>query len=94
MKGNGILNKEKFKDFKHINFDLLVIDEIHKGKETRKSDKIFKMLNYKKLLGLSATPTKNLIRGTFINDNTHRFSVEDMTKYKKLYPGQYINIPV
>jgi len=90
---DGVLNKEKFKDFKFIDFDLLVIDEIHKGKETIKSDEIFKILKYKKLLGLSATPTKNLIRGTFNNDNTHRFGVEDIMKYKKLYPEQYSKIP-
>jgi len=94
IKGNGVvLDKEKFQNFKEIEFDLIVIDEVHRGKETQLSDQIFEVIKYKKLLGLSATPTRNLIRGTFSPANTHRVSVEDMLRLKKEHPDEYKNLP-
>ena len=59
------LKKQKFNKLTNIDWDLVIFDEIHKGKETKKTDKLLNGLKYKKLIGLSATPTKNLLRGTF-----------------------------
>ena len=58
-KGNNDLNteeyglvKNKFKRIDKEKWDLLIIDEVHIGKETYKTDKFLKSIDYKKLIGL------------------------------------------
>ena len=85
------LNKSKFSQIKKVQWGTIIFDEIHKGKETPKTDKLLNGLRYDKLIGLSATPTKNILRGTFNLDNTHRYTLVDEKKYKRLYPSIYKN---
>jgi superfamily II DNA or RNA helicase len=87
---NG-LKKQKFNELKNIKWDLIIFDEIHKGKETIKTDKLLNGLQYDRLLGLSATPTKNIIRGSFTDENVHRYTLKDEDDNKKLYPNLYKN---
>ncbi len=84
-----VLSKEKFNIIKDIEFDLICIDEVHHGVITEKSQNIIEVLKHKKLLGLSATPTKNLVAGDFSKDNTHMFTLQDEHEMKKLYPDLY-----
>lgn len=86
---DGVFSKEKFDNIRNINFELLVIDEVHFGTETYKSKEVLTLLNYKKLLGLSATPVKNLISGTFGVHNTHSYTIIDEIENKKLDPISY-----
>ena len=81
--------KEKFKILRGIKWDLIVVDECHRGKESELTDKLLGHLNYDRLLGLSATPTRNLLRGTFAPSDTHTYSISDEKKFKKLYPDIY-----
>jgi len=83
------LKKQKFDDIRNIEWDLVIFDEIHKGKETPKTDKLLSSLKYKKLVGLSATPTKNLVRGTFTMFNTHIYGLYDEYKYQNEFPEEY-----
>ncbi len=83
------LKKQKFDDIRNIEWDLVIFDEIHKGKETPKTDKLLSSLKYKKLVGLSATPTKNLVRGTFTMSNTHIYGLYDEYKYQNEFPEEY-----
>jgi len=83
------LKKNKFSELQKIVWDLIIFDEIHKGKETPKTDELLNGLKYKKFLGLSATPTKNLLRGTFTLDNTHRYTLAEENDYCIKYPGKY-----
>ena len=85
------LKKAKFSEVQKEIWDLIIFDEIHKGKETPKTDKLLSGLNYVKLLGLSATPTKNLLRGTFTLDNTHRYTLAEEKEYGIKYPQIYKN---
>lgn len=85
------LKKDKFVELADIEWDLIIFDEIHKGKETHKTDRLLNELKYKKLLGLSATPTKNILRGTFDANNTHKHTIVEETKYKEKYPQIYKN---
>jgi len=90
--GKGLL-KNKFQNIKDKNWDLLIIDEVHRGVETKKTEDILDNIKYKKLIGLSATASKNLVRGTFSIDNTHVFSLLDEYKYKNndKYKKHYTN---
>jgi len=81
--------KEKFKILRGIKWDLIIVDECHRGKESELTDKLLGHLNYDRLLGLSATPTRNLLRGTFLPCDTHTYSISDEKKFKKLYPEIY-----
>lgn len=83
------LKKLKFSELAKETWDLIIFDEIHKGKETPKTDELLSKLKYKKLLGLSATPTKNLLRGTFTLDNTHRYTLAEENDYSLKYPDIY-----
>jgi len=87
--GEEIFGKKKFELLKKINWDLLIIDECHKAKETSKTDALLNKINFDKLLGLSATPTKNLVRGTFEKENIHVYNLVDEKRYKEMYPDIY-----
>ena len=81
--------KDKFKLLRHIKWDLIIVDECHRGKESELTDKLLGHLNFDRLLGLSATPTRNLLRGTFTPNDIHTYSIADEKRYKKLYPELY-----
>lgn len=85
------LKKQKFDNIRNIEWDLLIFDEIHKGKETPKTDNLLNKLKYKKLIGLSATPTKNLLRGSFTKTNTHVYGLYDEYQYQEKYSKEYEN---
>jgi superfamily II DNA or RNA helicase len=87
--GDEVFTKEKFKNIKNIVFDLLVIDEVHRGVETEKTDEFLSKIKYSRLLGLSATPTKNLLSGRFSKDQIHSYTLPDEMRLKKLYPDKY-----
>lgn len=85
------LMKQKFSEIIKTNWDLIIFDEVHKGKETAKTDKLLSGLNYDKLIGLTATATKNILRGSFTLDNIDRYTLTEENEYKKLYPDIYKN---
>lgn len=87
--GEEVFEKEKFDLIRDMNVDLLVIDEIHFGFETDKTHKFLDKLNYKRLLGLSATPTKNLLCGTFSKEQIDSYTLIDEGKLKIKYPDLY-----
>lgn len=84
-----VFSKEKFDDIKDMNWDLMVIDEVHYGVETQKTKDLLDLIKHKRLLGLSATPTKNLICGTFDKDQIHTYSLIEECELKKKYPSDY-----
>ena len=102
-KGNGkypsddeiidFLNKQKFNELKNVEWDLVIFDEVHKGKETKKTDNLLNNLKYDKLIGLSATPTKNILRGTFKNENIHTYDLISERKYREKYGRSIYNLP-
>ena len=73
-------NKEKFqkirdgnrvRKFKNIKWDVIVWDEVHTASETYRGNKLKEqILKYDLLLALSATPEKNILRGSFDENNT------------------------
>ena len=87
--GDEIFSKEKFDLIKDIDWDLMVIDEIHYGVETIKTTDLLTKIKHQRLLGLSATPTKNLIRGAFDKDQIHTYSLSDEMMLKKTNPSAY-----
>lgn len=87
--GEEVFEKDKFDLIKDIEFDLLVIDEVHYGVETDKTKDFLNKIKYKRMLGLSATPTKNLLCGRFSKDQIHSYTLVDEIKLKKQYPELY-----
>lgn len=96
MKGNGeVFTKEKFDVIRDLNFDLVVADEVHYGVETQRTEELLNLLNYDRFLGLSATPSKNLLSGRFQIDQIDTYSINDENEYKKTHPeiyGKYAKI--
>lgn len=87
--GVEVFEKEKFNLIKDIEFDLLVIDEVHYGVETEKTQDFLKKIKYARMLGLSATPTRNLLCGRFSKDQIHNYTLVEEVQLKKQYPDLY-----
>lgn len=87
--GEEVFDKEKFDLIKDIEFDLLVIDEVHYGVETEKTQDFLNKIKYKRMLGLSATPTRNLLCGRFSKEQIHNYTLVEEVKLKKQYPDLY-----
>jgi superfamily II DNA or RNA helicase len=87
--GEEIFEKEKFDLIKDIEFDLLVIDEVHYGVETEKTQDFLNKIKYKRMLGLSATPTRNLLCGRFSKEQIHSYTLVEELKLKRLQPDVY-----
>ena len=78
-----MLKKDKFKNILSIEWDLLIFDEVHRGKETKKTDDLLNIIKYNLMIGLSATPTKNILRGTFTHENTHIYDLVSENEYRE-----------
>ena len=87
--GEEVFEKEKFDLIKDIEFDLLVIDEVHYGVETEKTQDFLNKIKYTRMLGLSATPTRNLLCGRFSKDQIHNYTLVEEVQLKKQYPELY-----
>jgi len=87
--GEEVFEKEKFELIKDIDWDLIIIDEVHYGVETEKTQNFLDKIKFQRLIGLSATPAKNLICGRFSNDQIHTYTLIEEYKLKKQYPELY-----
>jgi len=87
--GDDVFEKEKFDLIKDIEFDLLVIDEVHYGVETEKTQDFLNKIKYTRMLGLSATPTRNLLCGRFSKEQIHNYTLVEEVQLKKQYPNLY-----
>lgn len=87
--GEEVFEKEKFDLIKDIEFDLLVIDEVHYGVETEKTQDFLNKIKYTRMLGLSATPTRNLLCGRFSKEQIHNYTLVEEVQLKKKYPELY-----
>lgn len=87
--GEEVFEKEKFDLIKDIQFDLLVIDEVHYGVETEKTQDFLNKIKYTRMLGLSATPTRNLLCGRFSKEQIHNYTLVEEVKLKRQYPELY-----
>jgi superfamily II DNA or RNA helicase len=87
--GEEVFEKEKFELIKDIEFDLLVIDEVHYGTETEKTQDFLSKIKYERMLGLSATPTRNILAGRFSKEQIHNYTLVEEVQLKKQYPELY-----
>ncbi len=85
-------DKPKFKNFSNYLFDVIIIDEVHYGAETDKVKEALYTLQFKYVLGSSATPEKNLILGSFNVENTDLYDLEDEQTYKSV-DARYTQFP-
>ena len=83
---------EKYGDLFDINWDIVIIDEVHTHSETSSNQEIIDSLKTSRMLWLSATPFKNIMLGRFDNTNTHKFTNEELYDLKKVNKD-YFNYP-
>lgn len=79
----GVWSKEKFDPIRDVKFDIVGIDETHLGVETERTGALLKLIDYKYLFGMSATPGRNLSYGRFEIQNTHMWDLVDEMQMKK-----------
>lgn len=85
--------KEKFKNIEGVEWDALLLDEVHHGQETKKAIALKNRIQYKYCLALSATPWKNIALGRFGRQNTHEWGIVDEGVAKKSNPDIYGKFP-
>jgi hypothetical protein len=79
----GVWSKQKFDAVRNVKIDVVGIDEIHLGVETERTDALLDRIDYKYLIGMSATPGRNLSYGRFEIENTHMWDLVDEMQMKK-----------
>lgn len=85
--------KEKFSNLEGVEWDALLLDEVHRGQETKKAISLKNRINYKYCLALSATPWKNIALGRFGRHNTHEWGIVDEGVSKKINKDVYGKYP-
>lgn len=77
---------DKLKWVKDLNWDLLVVDESHEGRDTFKTDIAFEQIKRKFTLNLSGTPFKALAEDKFSDDQIYNWTYADEQKAKQNWP--------
>lgn len=77
---------DKLKWVKELNWDLLVVDECHEGRDTFKTDIAFDQIKRKFTLNLSGTPFKALAEGRFSDEQIYNWTYADEQKAKLDWP--------
>ena len=67
-------NKQKWNKIKNQEIDMLVIDEMHYGSDTKKALDVINSLNYKFSFNLSGTPLKALQRGSYTKNQQYHWT--------------------
>lgn len=76
-------NFDKLKEVRHMDWDVLVIDEAHEGVDTYKTDVAFEHIKRKFTLHLSGTPFKALANDKFSQDAIFNWTYADEQKAKR-----------
>lgn len=77
---------DKLKWVKDLNWDLLVVDESHEGRDTFKTDIAFDQIKRKFTLNLSGTPFKALAEDKFSDNQIYNWTYTDEQKAKQNWP--------
>ena len=77
---------DKLKWVKDLNWDLLVVDESHEGRDTFKTDIAFEQIKRKFTLNLSGTPFKALAADKFSDNQIYNWTYADEQKAKQEWP--------
>lgn len=88
-----LFDKDKYKKYFTENWDGIIIDEVQDFAENFNSGSIIKDLKADNRLWLSATPFKNIMRGRFTEDNTHKFTNPELYTLKNNGTKEYQKYP-
>lgn len=77
---------DKLKWVKDLNWDLLVVDESHEGRDTFKTDIAFEQIKRKFTLNLSGTPFKALAADKFSDEQIYNWTYADEQQAKQEWP--------
>lgn len=76
-------DQNKYAKLLDMNWDLVIIDEVHIHSESNNNQDIIENLKTDKMLWLSATPFKNIALGRFNESNTHVFTNKELYEIQK-----------
>lgn len=76
-------NQNTYDSLFEIDWDMVIIDEVHTHSESNINQDILDNLKTNKILWLSATPFKNIMLGRFDSSNTHQFTNPELYSLKK-----------
>ena len=76
-------NKLKWNEIKKQSIDMLIIDEMHYGSDTKRAQDFINSLNYKFALNLSGTPLKALLSGSYNKNQQYHWTYMDEQFAKK-----------
>ncbi|MFW6002517.1 MAG: DEAD/DEAH box helicase [archaeon] len=82
--GNTKDLKEKWKNVLDIHYDLLIIDEVHFGANSKRAQEFLSLLNVDKTLVMSGTPIKLLMGGVYDEEQTYTWSYIDEQKKRNI----------
>jgi len=85
-------NQELYDSLYEIDWDIVIVDEVHTHSETNMNQDVLDNLKTDKILWLSATPFKNILLGRFDTSNTHQFTNPELYALKKI-DKNYANYP-
>lgn len=77
---------DKLKWVKDLEWDFLVVDESHEGRDTFKTDIAFDQINSKFILNLSGTPFKALAEDKFSEEQIYNWTYSDEQEAKQNWP--------
>lgn len=81
---NPTENQHLYDNLYEIDWDIIIVDEVHTHSETNINQDVLDNLKVDKILWLSATPFKNILLGRFDLSNTHQFTNTELYKLKKI----------
>lgn len=76
-------NQNTYDSLFEIDWDMVIIDEVHTHSESNINQDILDNLKTNRILWLSATPFKNIMLGRFDSTNTHQFTNPELYSLKK-----------
>lgn len=76
--------KAKWSIAKSYHYDLIIIDEMHYGTNTKKAIESLEQLSYDKILYLSGTPIRALMSGKYLPDQIYTWSYSDEQRRRNI----------
>ena len=75
--------KDKWIGIDKVNFDMIIIDEMHFGADTHRAKKTLTHLNCNRTLFVSGTPLDALVSGRFDDENTYSWTYSDEQRKRR-----------
>src|SRR5574344_1023086 len=88
------INKPEVKKLLEIDFDFMIIDEMHRASDTPRSIELIKRIKATKKLYMSGTPYNDILSGYFNPDQIVNFDILDYLNYDKEHGHKLPNLNI